>query len=129
MGKTKKEKERAKTKTPGNQSNVEDEQEVRDLIKIVLEKLDGFTNKADKDRKECEEKIESCNFVQGVHSDRIGKLVEEVNSLRAEMDTLKTENKKMGKTVDMLNSKVSEFDIKFEVKDREAKEIIFASKE
>ena len=121
MGETKKEKEKAKVKATGNQSNVDDEREVRDLIKIVLGKLDDFTNKVEIDSKECEEKIKSCEFSHGRNSDKIDNLVEEIGALKLEMDTLKKENKKLNKTVNTLNSKVAEFDVKFETKDREAK--------
>ena len=121
MGETKKEKEKAKVKTTGNQSNVDDDREVRDLIKVVLEKLDGFTNKAEKDKQDCHEKIEGCEFTQKENSDKIEKLISEIDALKTEMDALKNENKKVNKTVNALNLKISEYDSKFEAKDREAK--------
>ena len=121
MGETKKEKDKAKGKSTGNHSNVDEESDVRDLIKIVLAKLDNLTEKSNKVSESCEEKFKSCEFVHEEHSDKIGNLKKEIEILKSEMKSLKKENVEMKKSVNVLNSKISDFDMKFEMKDREAK--------
>ena len=115
------ERKRQSEKATGSQSNGDDEGDVKDLIKIALGKLDDLAKKVDKNSKTCDEKFVSCEFEHGNNSDKIENLAKEIGALKSEMNTLKKENAALNKTVKALSTKVSEFDLRLEMKDREAK--------
>ena len=124
MGEDKKERGRSRVKNTAAASNDSGETNLNDLnelVKKVITKLENITKIVEYNAKSCEESFKSFEFAQGEMTDKLNGIVKDLEEIKGENKSLKNENSKLKKTVINLTKKVENFDQKFEMLEREAK--------
>ena len=121
MGDDKKERGRPRTKTGTTGSNVLEEVDLtnlNDLVKKVITKIENLTKIVEHNAKSCDESFKAFEFAQGNTNDKLDAIVKDFETLNEENKRLKKDNAELKKTVNGLAKKIENFDMKFEMMER-----------
>ena len=122
MGDDKKERGRSRTKVGVTDSNVSDQVDLvklNDLVKKAITKIDNLTSIVEFNAKSCEESFKAFEFAQGNITDKVNEIAKDVEAMKEENLSLRKDNASLKKTVNGLTKTIENFDMKFEMMERD----------